>query len=344
MKHGQEIRFGWVRTMSAIAVVLIALILAACSSSPSTPSETEPETGMVLRYGAPDGRQALIEISPFEVGRNTFRVTVMDAQSQRAEAGSVDLRFSRLEDATEATEVPATATEHGESYVAEYDLEETGWWHFDVVLDEAEVISFYVRLDSPSRAPLGFDRADYPSDPTAEALFRRTVEGYEGLASVKTREELTSGLLAPTGTGVSIVTDGELEAPDRIHYVTSSTASTPYESYRTGTQSCRRDPDSAPPWQCNESEGQAAFNLDYMEKATPFRLGRREVADGEMSRVLLLYNPGQGAWFAWWIGEETGYLRRQAMVAPGHFMLTRYFDHNVPINIEVPSEAMTQGG
>jgi len=344
MKRGYEIGFGWVRNISAMAVVLIALILAACSSSPSATSEPEPEARMALRYEAPDGRQALLEISPFEVGRNTFRVTVMDAQSQRAGVDSVELRFSRLEDATEATQLTATATEHGESYVAEYDLEQTGWWVFDVVLDETELVSFYLRLDSPSRAPLGFDPADYPSNPTAEALFRRTVEGYEGLASVKTREELTSGLLAPTGTGVSIVTDGELEAPDRIHYVTSSTASRPYESYRTGTQSCRRDPDANPPWQCNESEGQAAFDLDYMEKATPFRLGREEVVDGEMSRVLLFYNPGQGAWFAWWIGEETGYLRRQAMVAPGHFMLTRYFDHNVPINIEVPSEAITQGG
>jgi hypothetical protein len=78
--------------------------------------------------------------------------------------------------------------------------------------------------------------------------------------------------------------------------------------------------------------------------STAFRFGRTEAVDGEMARVLLFYNPSQGAWYAWWIGEQTGLLRRQAMVAPGHFMLTHFSDHNQPLIIPLPEEAASPGG
>ena len=61
------------------------------------------------------------------------------------------------------------------------------------------------------------------------------------------------------------------------------------------------------------------------------------MVDGESSQVLLFYNPSQRAWFGWWIGQETGYLRRQVMVAPGHLMLTHYVGQDTPLSIELPS-------
>ena len=64
---------------------------------------------------------------------------------------------------------------------------------------------------------------------------------------------------------------------------------------------------------------------------------RRRRSNGESSQLLLFYNPGQKAWFGWWIGNATGLLRRQVMVAPGHFMLTRYFDQDTSLSIELPS-------
>lgn len=55
-------------------------------------------------------------------------------------------------------------------------------------------------------------------------------------------------------------------------------------------------------------------------------------------------DPSQPAWYAWWIGLDAGNLRRQAMIAPGHFMLTHYFDHDQPVGIQLPQEAATSGG
>jgi hypothetical protein len=63
------------------------------------------------------------------------------------------------------------------------------------------------------------------------------------------------------------------------------------------------------------------------------------MVDGELTRVLLFYNPEQPAWYAWWVGEETGRQRRQAMVASGHFMLTQYVDHDAPVDIRFPPQA-----
>jgi hypothetical protein len=67
-----------------------------------------------------------------------------------------------------------------------------------------------------------------------------------------------------------------------------------------------------------------------LQTSTALKKGREEPVDGEMTQIALFYNPGQSAWYAWWIGEQTFYLRRQAMVAQGHFMLDRYSDFDVP--------------
>jgi len=325
----------------ALAVVGIVLLLAVNVVGPSEGSAFK-EAAVAFRYQAQDGRFVLLEIDPFQVGQNRFRITTLDQREQPVEVNAVDLRFSRLERPGVLGEAAARPDAKSLSYLAQYQLAETGWWNIDVILDATEVVSFYLRLDAPSQAPLTFAPPDYESDPAAEALFRKTVQAYEGLSALKWREELTSGLLAPTGIGAWVVTDGEAEAPDKVHLSVLSLGYSSYELYRVAEKGCSRDQGGS--WQCSTSEFTGeAFELDYLQAATAFRLGRREMMDGEMTQLLLFNNPSQaGAWFAWWVGEETGHLRKQAMVAPGHFMLTRFFDHDVPIGITLPPVALQQ--
>lgn len=316
------------------------------AASPSTavqatrpPPQAAPFKAVVaLRYQTEAGRFVLLEAAPFQVGDNTFHVTVMDQATRPIdETQAVSLRFSRLEREGIAGEVAALRPAEARYYVAEYALAEAGWWSIEVMINGRSVVTYYLRLDAPSRAPLAFDPPDYQSDPTAEALFRQTVARYEGLESARWREELTSGLLAPTGIGAWVVSTGEAVAPDRVHIRVLSPGFSDYELYRIGGRSCTQP--QGKPWECTAGQGERAFDLDYQQPATAFRLGRQEPVDGERSRVLLFYNPRQGAWYAWWVGEGTGHLRRQAMVAPGHFMLLHFFDHNVPISIELPPQA-----
>lgn len=345
----RRIPWGWRLALSlsllpvAVAVLGVAEILFdpfpdAPSSTGSTSSPDSSFTPqMVLRYQTPASQFALLEISPFEVGNNTFRVTVLDENEEPVDAGDVTLAFSSPDRQDAPIAVEAVPGPDRASRWANYALAETGWWAIAVGVDGEEAASFYLRLDDPSQAPLEVAPPDYESDPAAEALFGKTLTRFEGLSSARWHEQLTSGLEAPIGTGVAVVTDGAAVAPDRTYFRTVSPAGS-NELYRIGETRCSQF--GGEPWQCSTGRTSDPFARGYLEPATAFRLGRSEVVDEEMTRVLLFYNPAQRAWYAWWVSEETGHLLRRAMVAPGHFMVTRYFDHNEPITIQFPEEVL----
>jgi hypothetical protein len=302
----------------------------------ATPAEHFSPT-VALRYQTDAGQFVLLEVAPFQVGENTFRVTVLNTEPRPIAVQGVSLRFSRLERDGDAEDVVAAAAEDGRSFLATYILGETGWWAIDVSVQGQPAASFTLRLDKPSKAPLTFAPPDYQSDPAVERLFRQTVERYEQLDSVRWREELTSGLGGPAGLGAWILSTGEAEAPDRLHLRVLSPGFSEYELYRIGRRRCTQDKGKS--WQCTNGESEATLDLEYQKPSTAFRLGRRERIGGETARVLLFYNPSQPAWYAWWVGEETGNLYKQAMVAPGHFMLARFSDHNAPASIVMPAQA-----
>ena len=320
---------------AALTLVVLLLIIAACGSG-----GREFEAKIALRYATPEGRTVLLEVAPLEVGDNRLRVTVLDSGEHPVAAANATLRLSRLE----SNGLVAEATPHpvGQDHLeADFRLNETGWWQTEVVLGENESASFYFRLDPRAKPPLEIAPPDYQSDANGEGVYQRALESYKSLNTLKWREELTSGLLAPTGIGVWVVTNAEAQRPDRVHYHVLSPGSSEYDTYRVGATTCSLDHGQS--WQCSSASSSNVLNLDYL-RPTAFTLGREDVVDGENAQVVLFYNPGQQAWYAWWVGSETGYLRRQMMVAPGHYMLTEFFDQNVPFAIEIPSEAQVPGG
>jgi len=298
------------------------------------------ETRVALRYATEEGRTVLLEIAPFEPGDNRLRITVLDSDVQPLSTDEAVIRLSRPESADIVSEAMASPVNDGR-LEAEIALPETGWWEAEVILSEKESARFYFRLDRGVEPPLEVATPDYESDPEGEALYKRALETYETLTTLRWREQLTSGLLAPTGIGAWVLTTAEAQAPDRLHYQVGSPGASDYETYSVGERSCSKE--AGKDWQCSRGSTSDAFDLDYLHPAA-FKLGREEIVGGEQSRVLLFYNRSPGAWFAWWVGVETGLLRRQAMVAPGHYMLTDYFDHNAPFTVEVPQEARGPGG
>ncbi len=319
---------------AVVTLVVSLLLIAACGSGGQ-----EFEAKIALRYATQEGRTVLLEVAPFDVGANRLRITVLDS-NERPVAANAKVRLSRLESnglVDEETTHPVDQ-DHLESDVR---LDNTGWWQTEVVLGERESASFYFRLDPRAKPPLEIAPPDYQSDANAEGVYQHTLENYSSLNTLKWREELTSGLLAPTGIGAWVVTDGEAQRPDRVHYHVLSPGSSDYDTYHVGATTCSLDRGES--WQCSSASSSNVLNLDYL-RPTAFALGREDVVDGENAQVVLFYNPGQQAWFAWWVGSETGYLRRQMMVAPGHYMLTEFFDQNVPFAIEIPSEAQVPGG
>ncbi len=318
-----------------IALVVL-LLIAACGSGGN-----EFEAKIALRYATQEDRTVLLEVAPLQVGANRLRITEFDGGGQALPlAKNATVRLSRLESNGLVQEETTHAVDQGR-VETKVTLDQTGWWETDVVLSEKESASFYFRLDPRANPPLETAPPDYESDPQAEAVYRSALQTYQSLNTLKWREELTSGLVAPTGIGVWIVTDGEAQRPDRVHYHVLSPGKSEYDAYRVGDSSCSQDRGQS--WHCNSTSSSDPLNLNYL-RSTAFKLGRQEVVDNENTQVVLFYNPAQQAWYAWWVGSETGYVRRQMMVAPGHYMLTGFFDHNSPLVIQIPADAQVPWG
>jgi len=74
--------------------------------------------------------------------------------------------------------------------------------------------------------------------------------------------------------------------------------------------------------------------------AGAFRLGAIEEIDGEAVQIVTFYLPeterSAPAWFAWWVGVESGQLVRETMVARSHYMVHEYRALNEPLELEPP--------
>lgn len=345
---------GWtVRSLSHVSVgipLIILAVLAVDAANPerrdpdttgtvrdnvNQPRDFQPELSLLLQLG--ENRLVSLQVEPFEVGDNTFRATVLDHDSEPVRVDSLLLHFSRLEQRDVASEVATLRADASGSYFGTFSMQETGWWAIEAVVDGEQPVPFYVRLDEPSRAPESFAPPQYASDPKAEELFARAMNKYQDLSSVAWYEQLTSGLEKPRGLGVWFATVGEAVAPDLLHFQVLSQDGPQSDRYYVGPVACNQI--EGQPFECSEGDFRPdVFDLDYM-RPSAFKLGRQEVLDGEMSQVVLFYNPNQRAWYAWWVGVDSGLLRRQAMVATGHFMLSQFAEHNAPLAIELPEQA-----
>lgn len=142
------------RTASVgLAAIAAVVVLVGLSQSPGTTRAFD--TAVALRYQATDGRLILLEIDPFQLGPNEFKVTAMTESEEVVPADSVELRFSDLENGEDAEAVAAVQGSEL-AHFAQHELERTGWWEIEVVVDDAASATFYLRLDRPSLAPLEF--------------------------------------------------------------------------------------------------------------------------------------------------------------------------------------------
>jgi hypothetical protein len=42
------------------------------------------------------------------------------------------------------------------------------------------------------------------------------------------------------------------------------------------------------------------------------------------------------AWYVWWVGTETGLVRRDAMISRSHYMASFFSEFDTPFTIDVP--------
>ncbi len=288
-----------------------------------TPVTNPGPPELVLRYRLDPDRFIRLEVSPGTPGPNTFRATLLNRDLQPLAADGLNLRLWRLDRDDPAAELRPDSGQL--RFEARSDLE-PGWWAVEAGLAGGPSQTFYLQVGpaDPTATP----------DPTAVARLNRAIETFGQLTAVRWEEQLTSGLPYPTAAGGWVLTEGEARAPDRIHLKITLDGSA-RETYQVGGRRCDRDDNG--PWQCADAPPVRFFDRAAFRAAVGVSLGRRETVGAEPARVIFFYFPPAEAWYAWWVGEESGLLLREVMVAPGHIMASRYFDQDAPLSIELPA-------
>lgn len=294
---------------------------------------------------ARDGSWARLRVAPARPGTNAVSLRATDADGRPLPAGEAPplvLAIASLDDPTEAPWPNMTLDDAGSS-VGEAELG-GGWWRADVRVGDPEapavILPFYFLLPDPNLH--GTDAvAVSDADDAARAVLERGLTGLTGLHRVRYREALGDGQghLALSDWAVD---DGAAGGPPAYSYRAPGGA----ESVVVGDRRWLRRPGEG--WETGPGAPPvppAEWGADYAG-AIGARLGGEETVDGERCQIVTFAVPERteprrlaAAWYAWWVGVESGRLRREAMVSRNHYMVRAYADFDVPLAIAPPADA-----
>jgi hypothetical protein len=215
-----------------------------------------------------------------------------------------------------------------------------GWWRVDVLVRRSGVsditVPFYLRLPDPNLN--GFNAVPTPqARDEAELVFQRGLAGLTSLHSVRWTQWLSGG------TGTVVVSEHLVREGSGGQPPASAILSDELELIIVGDRRWQRRPGGE--WQ--ESEAAPVYTPsawgDVYEGATGFHLGRLEEIDGESAQIVSFFVPRTPrlapAWYAWWVGTESGRVLRETMISRYHYMLYRFTEFDQPMPIEPPIAA-----
>lgn len=234
-----------------------------------------------------------------------------------------------------------TAAENG----APLPLDQAGWQRLAAEVAGFETpAAFYLLVPDPNingpNAVPGFT-----SSAEAEAIFQRGLTATTALQSVRYVQWIAdgSGNAAVSQHVVSAGSDGE--PPAFSFRITGGT-----EVIIIGSTRWSRPPGGFVGWQRQEGAAflpPSEWGEEYSD-ATGFTLLGEETIDGETTQIVAFVAPEQTeprrrtiAWYLWWVGTESGQVRREAMVSRQHYMLNQFSDFNEPMHILPPDEGGT---
>ena len=356
--HSRTERRSWLPAV--VAAIVLALVTAAGGWWYLNNRATAPdwERQPALDLAAPAG-DAFADDTPWvslhlTTGRpgdeNVFRVQITPRSRGTPDPAATTPRVSSLT-AQPLSGDPASAQTLGlqpdpeseGAFIASSPLDPGGWWRLSVAVDgAASPAEFYLlipdpNLNGPNAVPSSASSAE------GEALFRRGIETLTSLRDVRFTQWIADG-----GGNASVsehaVTVGDGNSPPGFTY----RAAGGMEAIIIGSTRWIRLPGD-PDWEKQEG-ATVVLPADWDEEytgATGFTLLGEATIDGERCRLLAFVAPELTdprrtvAWYLWWVGEETGYVRKEAMSSRLHYMLNEFGDFDVPIALAPPGEAAT---
>ncbi|MDQ3541489.1 MAG: copper resistance protein CopC [Chloroflexota bacterium] len=351
------------------AAAVMAVVLGGSTialSAPPAPEDTVLDrVTLVAPARTEAGKDAMLAhltVDPARQGANRISVYLTDAMGTplpNDPKPNISLDFLSLDHGTTRTGVdlgqdpadPAAFTTSG------LDLSMEGWWQITASIErigsERASAPFYVLLPDPNTTGLD-DRPDPDTEPDAEAVFQRGVASMTSWNSVRWTESLGSGADVLVVARFAI-TDGKGNGP--AAYDQETLYSGGFEPYADGsmppepTMNSRRSitvgdrgwlRTTSGKW-LEEPPGRFAVPSEWgsiYSGSTNIRLGTSQVINGEDAQIITFHSPDRPdqseAWFAWWVGKESGNVLQVTMIARNHYMVWQYVDINGDIRIEPP--------
>lgn len=238
------------------------------------------------------------------------------------------------------------------------DLAQEGWWRIRTTVEQADgpplSSDFFVILPDP--AINGFDAPEgSESDEAAAETLDAAITGMSEWTSLRWWEWLSGGndsmilarfsVTTPDANGrpdsfvnemlfaggFESQSDGSLPAPPQMHHLTTITIGDEAWSVDGEGVVTERSPTMYLPIQQYPETYDGAEHVRY---------GITEEINGEQSQIVTFHVPDVSsqseAWYAFWIGTETGQIHRLAMVANNHYMVWEYSGINEPFVIDPP--------
>jgi copper transport protein len=305
---------------------------------------------------------AHLTVAPARQGANTISVSLTDTMGRPVPNDpkpSISLDFLSLDHGTTKNGVdlvqdPGDPTVFATSGL---DLSMEGWWQVTATVERigAKPASapFYVLLPDPNTS--GFDAPSDPdSDPDAEAVFRRGLGNLTSWHSVRWTESLGSGDDVLVVARFAI-TDGRGVGPpayeQEVLYSGGFAPRADGSAPEAPTTNARHSISVGDRGWLRTSGGEwleqppSRFSLpstwdSVYSGGTDIQLGTSQVINGEDAQIVTFYSPGRSdqseAWFAWWVGKDSGNVLQVAMIARQHYMVWQYVDINGDVQIAPP--------
>jgi hypothetical protein len=353
------------RSWLPIAAVAIALALLAAGAGWWFLARPQaiPDWDRVpqLDFAAPAGDAFLgdtpwvsLRVAPARPGEENVLRAQMTPRTERGTPAPVTQPASRIialtaQPFSEAGTPPETLAlqpdpEAEGALVTASQLSGSGWWRFRTEVEgAAEAAEFYLLMPDPNVNGPAAVPVD-ASSPEAEALFQRGMEAITTLRDVRFTQWIADGK-GNSALSAHAVTAGDEDRPPGFIY----RAVGGMEAVIIGSTRWINLPGDLG-WQKQEGATvvlPSEWDEEYLG-ATGFTLLGEETIDGERCRLLAFVVPELTeprrrtvAWYLWWVGEETGYVRQEAMVSRLHYMLNRFRDFDVPIDLAPPAETAT---
>lgn len=345
---GKRVRAVLRYSVRAEAALAALVVLAGAGLALLAPPQARSERPMVLDLAQPveDAPESNVlvhlRLTPAKPGPGTAAVQLALPGGTPAPIeppALVRLRFVSLEQPITSAPVEARPAADGSFVAKGVVLGIEGWWRVEVTLrwlgQPDIVVPYYILLPDPNLHGMDAVR-EWPSDSGAAAVYAR------GSAAVAALHRVRYQQLTSDGNGLGVV---------MLHEVNDGTDGSPpgyrllipgrSESIVLGERG----------WTWRAGEGWTTFDAFPMippsrwgeeyAGATGFRLGRVEEVDGEPCQIVTFVVPATAtravAWYAWWVGVETGQVRRDVMVSRLHYMVSDFFDFDAPIALRPPA-------